>query len=116
MSVTIPDYFTEDQKMVRMKRQPWNHDEYYQIHNILWEKGYLVNCVVRMGADGKWHDAWQIEREDTPTLIEMLFRQRIPVEVQAEGHGKASINFVYDTRADQILECLPRFFKNPRGK
>lgn len=60
----------------------------------------------------KWHDAWLVQRKDVPRLIEQLFRQRIVVEVQAEGHGEASINFVYDYPAEQIIEAVTRFQLN----
>lgn len=105
-------YFTEDQKLVKYNFPKWTLSECISIHNILREKGYDINCVSRMGCDGKYHDAWQVERADVPRLIEQLFRQRLTVEVQAEGHGKASINFVYDYSAETILCAIHRFWKN----
>ena len=45
-------------------------------------------------------------REDVPRLIEELFRQRLVVEVQAEGGGKAAISFVYDYHVDSILSAI----------
>lgn len=104
-------YNTEDQKMVRLKRQPWTHKECQTIHNILCKKGYVANCVIRIGADGKWHDALQVERADMPQLIEELFRQRLIVEIQAEGSYKASINFCYNYRASTIIDAVSSFRK-----
>lgn len=108
-------YFTEDQKMYASDNIPkWTFDECYIIQEVLLQKGYLVNCVSRVGCDRKYHDAWQVERKDIPRLIEQLFRQRIAVEVQAEGHGKASINFVYDYYAETIISAVKKFQKNNR--
>lgn len=105
-------YFTEDQKMYTSNFPKWNFDECYLIQEILEEKGYSMNCVTRVGCDRKWHDAWQVERKDVPRLVEQLFRQRLVVEVQAEGHGKASINFVYDYHAETIIAAVKRFWRN----
>lgn len=107
-------YFTEDQKMVTVKFPKWTLDECQIIRETLYEKGYFINCVCRVGCDKKYHDAWQVEREDIPQLIEQLFRQRIVVEVQAEGSYKASINFVYDYSATTIIDAVRRFQKNRR--
>ena len=107
-------YFTEDQKMYTSNFPKWNFDECYIIQEILEEKGYHMNCVTRVGCDRKWHDAWQVERKDVPRLVEQLFRQRLVVEVQAEGHGKASINFVYDYHAETIIASVKRFWRNNR--
>ena len=107
-------YFTEDQKMYTSNFPKWNFDECYRIHEILQDKGYFMNCVLRVGCDRKYHDAWQVEREDVPRLVEQLFRQRLVVEVQAEGHGKASINFVYDYHADTIISAVKRFWRNKK--
>ena len=107
-------YFTEDQKMYISNFPKWNFDECYRIQEILHEKGYFMNCVSRVGCDRKNHDAWQVEREDVPRLVEQLFRQRLVVEVQAEGHGKASINFVYDYHADTIISAVKRFWRNKK--
>ena len=105
-------YFTEDQKMYYSPFEKWSWDEQDVIREILLEKGYHVNIVTRIGCDRKSHDAWQVEREDIPQLIEQLFRQRITVEVQAEGSYKASINFCYDYSADHIIDAVKRFQKN----
>lgn len=105
-------YFTEDAKMFHSPYPKWTFEESYLIQDILMSKGYFVNCVSRVGCDRKYHDAWQVERKDIPRLIEQLFRQRITVEVQAEGHGKASINFVYDYAAESIIAAVRGFQKN----
>ena len=108
-------YFTEDQKLVKFKTLPWTADECYAIQKILDEKGYSVTVgVQRLGCDRKFHDSWQVWREDVPRLVEQLFRQRITVEVQAEGKGKASINFCYDYPASQILDAVHRFWRNKK--
>lgn len=110
-------YFTEDAKMAYSPFPAWTIGECIEMENILREKGYYVQCgVLRVGCDRKFHDAWQVQREDVPRLIEQLFRQRIVVEVQAEGHGKASINFVYDYAASSILEAVGKFWKNKEEK
>lgn len=105
-------YLTEDAKMFQAPREAWTLEECCMIQEILYSKGYLVNCVSRVGCDRRYHDAWQVEREDIPQLIEQLFRQRLVVEVQAEGKYKASINFVYDYYAETILDAVRRFQKN----
>lgn len=106
-------YFTEDQKLYRLKEVPkWSFEECMSIHDILREKGYLVNCVARIGCDRKYHDAWEVNRKDVPRLVEQLFRQRFTVEVQAEGHGKASINFVYDYVGESVIGAVERFQRN----
>ena len=105
-------YFTEDQKLVASNYPKWTFDECMLIQNILIDKGYLVNCVSRMGCDRKYHDAWQVYRADVPRLIEQLFRQRFIVEVQPEGHGMASINFVYDYHSETVIAAVKRFWKN----
>ena len=116
MSKAIPGYFTEDQKLVKLsKRKAWTMEQCITIHQILASKGYLANCVNRIGADMKWHDAIQVEREDVPILIEMCFRQRFHVEAQAEGKGKAALIFVYDQHAEDIINGLRRFWKNPKN-
>ena len=107
-------YFTEDQKMARSPWPKWTFDECYQITRILYDKGYYISCVSRVGCDRKYHDAWQVQREDVPRLIEQLFRQRITVEVQAEGSYKASINFVYDYHASTIIDAVSRFQNNKK--
>lgn len=106
-------YFTEDAKMYHSRFPAWSIDDCLRMSEILDEKGYSVTCgVLRVGCDRKYHDAWEIKREDTGRIVEELFRQRITVEVQAEGHGKASINFVYDYHASTILEAVSRFRRN----
>lgn len=105
-------YFTEDQKLAHSPWKPWTFDECMLIHKILREKGYNVNCVSRMGCDRKYHDAWSVYRADVPRLVEQLFRQRFTVEVQAEGHGMASINFCYDYFAGDVIAAVKRFWKN----
>jgi len=109
-------YYTEDSKMAYSPYPKWTLSECELIHRILSDKGYPVNCVSRVGCDRKYHDAWQVQRDDMPRLIEQLFRQRITVEVQAEGHGKASINFCYDYSAETIIGAVKRFQKNNRGQ
>lgn len=105
-------YFNEDSKMFTSPYKAWSVEACITIHNILFEKGYFINCVSRIGCDRKYHDAWQVEREDVPRLIEQLFRQRFTVEVQAEGKGKASINFVYDYAEESVISAVKRFQKN----
>lgn len=109
-------YFTEDTKLAKSPFQRWTIDDCLLIEDILLDKGYYISCVSRVGCDRKYHDAWEVERADVPRLIEQLFRQRITVEVQAEGHGKASINFVYDYDASTIKEAVKKFWKNNRGE
>lgn len=105
-------YFTEDAKM-RMSPWPkWDIDECLLIEDILQKKGYRAGCVSRVACDRKFHDAWQVERKDVPRLIEQLFRQRLVVEVQADGKGKASIIFAYDYKASDIIGAVKRFWKN----
>lgn len=105
-------YFTEDSKMIYTPYPKWSSDACMLMKELLWDKGYHVNIVARVGCDRKYHDAWQVFRGDIPRLIEQLFRQRIVVEVQAEGQGMASINFVYDYGENHILECIGKFQKN----
>ena len=109
-------YFTEDAKMYTSPFPKWTFEECTLIEEMLLDKGYYMNCVSRVGCDRKYHDAWQVKREDVPRLIEQLFRQRITVEVQSEGHGKASINFVYDYAAETIIDAIGRFWKNNKGE
>ena len=105
-------YFTEDQKMAYSPYPAWTFDESAMIRDILYEKGYFVNIVARVGCDRHYHDAWLVQRRDIGRLIEQLFRQRIVVEVQAEGHGEASINFCYDYEGAHIIRCVKRFHRN----
>lgn len=107
-------YFTEDQKMAGSPWEPWSIDACYKMQVAMDEKGYPIQCVSRVGCDRKYHDAWQVNREDVPRLIEQLFRQRFAVEVQAEGHGKASINFCYGYHEDDVLRAISRFWKNDK--
>ncbi len=104
-------YPTEDQKFVKLKREPWNFEECDKINKILFEKGYGINCVSRLGADLKWHDALQIKRDDAPQLLEQLFRQRLVAEWQAEGSGKAAIIFSHNYKAETIIAAIARFQK-----
>lgn len=105
-------YFNEDDKLYSVKYSKWSMKSHEVMRNLLREKGYFVNCVARRGCDRVYHDAWQVERKEVPRLIEQLFRQRLVVEVQAEGHGNASINFVYDYSEDHIINSIRRFQKN----
>lgn len=105
-------YFTEDQKARKLVRVPWTGQEQDTIQLILDEKGYGMMCVSRIACDGKPHDAWQVNREDVPQLVEELFRQRIVAEFQAEGHGKAGIIFGYDYYASSIIDAVSRFRRN----
>lgn len=107
-------YFTEDQKMVYSPFPKWNFEEQRVIRETLIMKGFFINCVSRVGCDRKYHDAWLVERDDVPQLIEELFRQRLIVEVQAEGNYKAAINFCYDYHADTIISACRRF-RNKKG-
>lgn len=108
-------YFGEEAKLVNPQFPKWTGKECHKMEEILREKGYYIMTCMRIGCDMKYHDSWQVQREDMPRLIEQLFRQRIVVEVQAEGHGKASINFCYDYHAKHILSAVRRFQKNKRG-
>ena len=105
-------YFTEDAKMYKSPFPAWSMESKTLMEEMLLDKGYYMHVVARVGCDRKYHDAWQVQREDVPRLIEQLFRQRIAVEVQAEGKGKASINFVYDYSETQILEAVKGFWRN----
>lgn len=105
-------YFTEEKKLAYSPFPKWTWKESNTIRRILHNKGYFINIVSRIGCDRKSHDAWQVQRKDIPRLVEQLFRQRIVVEVQAEGRYDASINFVYDYSASQIIEAVTRFQKN----
>jgi len=104
-------YFTEDDKMVMSPFPRWTHNECNNIQFILHKKGYEVNIVSRVGCDRKRHDAWLVPRKHVPFIVEQLFRQRLVVEVQAEGKLQASINFVYDYSAITIIEAVSRFQK-----
>ena len=108
-------YPGEEEKLMISPYPKWTWDEKTKIQKILLKKGYLVNTVPRLGCDRKSHDALLVQREDIPRLIEQLFRERIPVEVQAEGHGQASIIFVYDFSAETIIAAVKRFYKNNKG-
>lgn len=105
-------YFNETDKIASASWPAWTHEQQNLITDILNDKGYNICCVSRIGCDRKCHDAWLVERDDIPRLIEQLFRQRITVEVQAEGRGKASINFCYDYSAAHILSAVKRFHRN----
>ena len=107
-------YLTEDAKLVKVNFPKWNSNDCETIRETLYTKGYFTNCVLRIGSDGKYHDALQVEREDVPQLVEQLFRQRLVAEFQAEGKYKASINFVYDYAAETIIDAVRRFQKNRR--
>ena len=107
-------YHTEDKKLVKISFPKWTWDEGYIISEILYNKGYFTNCVTRIGADGKAHDAIQVEREDVPVLVEQLFRQRLVAEYQAEGHGKAAIIFSHDYSSETIIRAVERFQKNKK--
>ena len=109
-------YFTEDEKMAYSPFPKWTFGECLKISEILHEKGYIINCVSRVGCDRRYHDAWQVPRKDVPQLVEQLFRQRITVEVQAEGKGMAAITFVYDYAASTIIESVRRFQKNKEAQ
>lgn len=109
-------YFTEDQKLVKYNYPKWTMDECDIIRETLGNKCYFVNCVSRIGADGEWHDALQVERADVPVLVEQLFRQRLVAEYQAEGHYKAAIIFSYDYAAETIITAVNRFQKNKEAK
>ena len=109
-------YFTEDQKLVKYNFPKWTMEECDIIRETLWNKGYFVNCVSRIGADGEWHDALQVEREDVPQLVEQFFRQRLVAEYQAEGSYKASIIFSYNYSAETIIASIKRFQKNKEEK
>lgn len=108
-------YFTEDSKMFIAPITRWTIEESCLIQDILLNKGYEVNVVSRVGCDRKQHDALRVQRSDIPRLIEQCFRQRLVVEVQAEGHGKASINFVYDHYGEDIIRAVKKFWKNNSG-
>ena len=104
-------YFTEDDKMVLSPYPRWTYNEIKTMEFILHKKDYEVNIVSRVGCDRKRHDAWLVPRKHVPFIIEQLFRQRLVVEVQAEGKLQASINFVYDYSAVQVIEAVSRFQK-----
>lgn len=107
-------YFRDYDKRTQFKYPPWTWDENHLMMDILHEKGYAMTVVARRGCDGQSHDAWLVNRKDIPRLIEQLFRQRISVEVQAEGHGKATIIFVYDYAGGHILQVAKKLWKNNR--
>ena len=108
-------YFTEDQKLVKMNFPKWTWDEQDIIRDTLWSKGFFTNCVLRIGADGKNHDALQVRREDVPQLVEELFRQRLVAEFQAEGRYNASIIFSHNFAAETIIEAVQKFRKNTKN-
>ena len=104
-------YPTEDQKFAKLKRKEWTFKECDTINKVLYKKGYGANCVSRVGADLKWHDALQIKRKDAPQLLEQFFRQRIVAEWQAEGRGTAAIIFSHNYMAETIIAAIGRFQK-----
>lgn len=105
-------YFDETAKMYATRFSSWSLEACMRMSEILEDKGYSVGNVYRLGCDRRYHDAWIVYRADVPRLVEQLFRQRIVVEVQAEGHGKATINFVYDYDESHILGVVKRFWRN----
>ena len=105
-------YFNEEAKLCISPWPRWSHQECKDMQVILAEKGFEIIIVSRLGCDREYHDAWRVYREDIPQLIEELFRQRIVVEVQAEGKYHASIIFVYDYKASQIMRAARKFRKN----
>ena len=65
-------YFREDAKMYASKYPAWTLEECMLITDILYEKGYIVSSVSRIGCDRKYHDALQVYRKDIPRLIEQI--------------------------------------------
>jgi hypothetical protein len=108
-------YFTEDQKLIRFPRVAWTFDECMLMSELMESKGYRITATSRIGCDRQPHDAWEVNRKDIPQIVEQLFRQRIPVEVQAEGRSKAGVIFVYDNSAAQVIDAIGMFQRNKGG-
>ncbi|WP_407415736.1 hypothetical protein [Methanobrevibacter sp.] len=106
------EYLTEETKLATCNYPRWTSEESSIIEETLYRKGYEAHSVFRIGADREWHDALQVNRQDMGRLIEQLFRQRLVVEVQAEGHGKAAIINSYDFAGETFVSAVKRFHNN----
>lgn len=103
---------TREDKLALPRHPFWTVDESIEIERILFKKDYhVIVTTTRLGCDCKEHDAWIVPRRDVGIIVEQLFRQRIAVEVEAEGNMQAAIIFVYDYAAEDILRAVRRFRK-----
>lgn len=106
-------YLTREEKLALPRYPFWTCEETDEMNHILFKKGYhVIVMTTRLGCDCKEHDAWIVPRRDVGGIIEQLFRQRIAVEVEAEGSMQAAIIFVYDYKAAAILNAVKKFQKN----
>ena len=105
-------YFNEYQKTIQpVKRNPkfWNMDQIADMESKFYSKGYrFVTCNLRADHNGALHNAWTVPREHVGLLIEFLFKQRIMVETESIGKGKANIIFVCDESASRFKEFIGR--------
>lgn len=103
-------YFNEYQKTVQPTvRKPnfWDMDAVCDMENLFYTKGYrYITCNIRRDHNGINHNTWIVPREHIGLLVEFLFRQRIIVEVEAIGKGKANIIFVCDESYGQLKRFL----------
>lgn len=110
-------YMTREDKLALPRYPFWTVDETSAIESILFKKGYhIIVTTTRLGCDCKEHDAWIVPRRDVGVIIEQLFRQRISVEVEAEGSMQAAIIFVYDYKASDILKAVKKFHRMKEGE
>lgn len=107
-------YFNETAKLYTITddSNKWTLEDDFELMTTLYDKGYENHTCARLGCDRNYHNAILVQRDDIPRLIEQCFRQRLNVEVQAEGHGKASIIFVYDYGPKELLAAVRKFHRN----
>ncbi len=107
---------TREEKLTLPSHPFWTVDETKEIERILFKKGYhVIVTTTRLGCDRKEHDAWVVPRMDVGVIVEQLFRQRISVEVEAEGSMQAAIIFVYDYKASDIVKAVKKFHRMKEG-
>lgn len=103
-------YLTREEKLTLPRYPFWTVDETEKMRKILFKKGYPVIVITtRLGCDKEEHDAWIVPRVDVGVFIEQLSRQRLTVEVEAEGSMQSALTFVYDYKGEDVLKAVRRF-------
>ena len=93
----------------------WTREECTLMTNKFYKKNRQCNCTSLIGHDGLIHDTWAVPRSEIHDFLEILFFERITVQVYPLKHTEAGIIFINDEPAELLLKIIPNIPKAKYG-
>lgn len=93
----------------------WTREEQTEMTNKFYKKNRQCNCTTLIGHDGLIHNTWAVPRSEIHDFLEILFFERITVQVYPLKHNEAGIIFINDESARRLLRIIPKIPKAKYG-